>query len=73
MLRSKKTLLLSLFVALFGVITIAVSTLAWFQISSQPIETGLVTGSSDIIIKNVDGIKKEQVTDPETGILSATD
>ena len=73
MRKIKKSILLSLLVSIFGVTTLAVSSLAWFQLSSQPIQADLVTGSSEVHIDNVDGIKKEETVDPETGLPTVSD
>ena len=72
MRKNKKTLLFTTAVALFGVFVAAISTAAWFQIDSQPISTSMVTGSSSLTIDNVDGIKKEEIIDPATGLPSVS-
>lgn len=70
--KNKLLLLFSAGVSLLGVFVAAVSTAAWFQINSQPVDTSLVTGSSNLTIDNIDGLKKEETIDPATGLPSTS-
>ena len=48
MSRNKKLLLFSTIISLFAVFVCSISTAAWFQLDSQPLQTSLVTGTGNI-------------------------
>lgn len=72
--RSKKTLLATLIVSLFGVGVAAISTLAWFQIDSAPANPSMITSDPNIEVQNanVKGYKKES-TLSDFGMPKTTD
>lgn len=58
--KSKLMIWLTTGISLLAVFVSAVATLTWYQIDSQPIQTNIVTGSSDIDIQSVKGYKINQ-------------
>lgn len=51
MSRNKKLLLFSTIISLFAVFVCSISTAAWFQLDSQPLQTSLVTGTGSISLE----------------------
>ena len=60
MKKNRIKLFITLGISLLSVGVCSIATFAWFQIESQPLETSLVSGSSDVEIQKITGYKVDR-------------